>query len=118
MKTNPRRERRISDEIIVDAYTADERAMGWYYYIEGKLPFPCKMKCIASMPGSPFAKGEVAEALRLAPEQRCMSGLYVIGHFAGRQVTVPLEQLQPIGDAGAKKAMDDWHYWVAHGYSY
>jgi hypothetical protein len=38
-KPNRAREKRITDEIVVDAYTPDERAMGWYYYLEEKLEF-------------------------------------------------------------------------------
>jgi hypothetical protein len=31
------REKRIEMEIIVDAYNEEEQAMGWYYYLDGKL---------------------------------------------------------------------------------
>ena len=42
MATNesPEREERIEMEIVVDAYGAEERAMGWYYYLEDTLAFP------------------------------------------------------------------------------
>lgn len=33
-KRDDTRERRITDEIIVDAYDPEEKAMGWYYYLE------------------------------------------------------------------------------------
>ena len=33
----PERERRIYDEIIVDAYGEVEHAMGWYYYLESRF---------------------------------------------------------------------------------
>lgn len=36
------REHRIEMEIVVDAYGSEERAMGWYYYLEDKLEFPFK----------------------------------------------------------------------------
>jgi calcium binding protein len=39
-KSDPVREQRILMEVVVDAYGADERAMGWYCYLEGKLNFP------------------------------------------------------------------------------
>ena len=37
MATNesPDREERIEMEIVVDAYGAEKRAMGWYYYLLG-----------------------------------------------------------------------------------
>ena len=34
------REKRISMEIVVDAYNEDERSMGWCGYMEEKLNFP------------------------------------------------------------------------------
>ena len=34
------RERRISMEIVVDAYGPEEQAMGWYYSLEDRLGFP------------------------------------------------------------------------------
>ena len=46
-KTKPRknedREKRITMEIVVDAYGPEEQAMGWYYYLEEKLQFPCSL---------------------------------------------------------------------------
>ena len=43
VKRSPARERRIHDEIIVDASGPEEQAMGWYYYLEStiRFPFPC-----------------------------------------------------------------------------
>ncbi len=36
------REERIDLEIVVDAYNKEERAMGWYYYLDNHLNFPFK----------------------------------------------------------------------------
>lgn len=44
------REVRIENEIVVDAYDASERAMGWYYYLEEKLRFPFTARCIKARP--------------------------------------------------------------------
>ena len=40
IETDEVRERRITMEAVVDAYNEEERAVGWYYYLEGKLNFP------------------------------------------------------------------------------
>jgi hypothetical protein len=43
VKRRPRdeeREQRITMEIVVDAYTPEEQAMGWYYSLEDRLRFP------------------------------------------------------------------------------
>jgi hypothetical protein len=31
---------RINMEMVVDAYNEEERAMGWYYYLEDRLHLP------------------------------------------------------------------------------
>ena len=36
----------------------EEQAMGWYYYLEDKICFPFKAKCISSKVTSPLRKGE------------------------------------------------------------
>jgi Calcium binding len=37
-QSDPDREERIHEEIIVDTNGPEEHAMGWYYYLESKLP--------------------------------------------------------------------------------
>lgn len=48
------REERINMEIIVDAYDAEEQAMGWYCYLEEKLQFPFSSQCVAHQAISPL----------------------------------------------------------------
>lgn len=57
-KLNRSREQRFIDEIVVDAYTSDERAMSRYYYLECKIAFPFKGRCVAVRSMSPLQKGE------------------------------------------------------------
>jgi len=116
---SPRREARIEQEVVVDAYTSDERAMGWYYYLEGKLRFPFTATCIKRRATSPFKIGEPLSITGLAPEQDCMSEIIVITQYHGRPLGVPLAQLRPRKvDLATKQAIEDWHYWVAMGYQY
>jgi calcium binding protein len=61
-KKDPIREDRIHNEAIVDAYGAEERAMGWYYYLENQLQFPFQARCIAANIVSPLSKGETVES--------------------------------------------------------
>lgn len=117
--SNRAREHRIDQEIVVDAYTSEERAMGWYYYLQEKLRFPFKAKCIAERAVSPFKKGEAVEVLGMAPEEDCMGGMLVLVRFAGRKVGVPLAQLAPVGaDGDTREAIEDWQYWTAVGYQF
>ena len=41
------REHRITMEAVVDAYNEQERAIGWYYYLENRLVFPFLARCTA-----------------------------------------------------------------------
>ena len=114
-KTEPKREARIIEEIIVDAYTSEERAMSWYYYLDGELHFPFEAKCIKQWPISPLRKGETIEITGLAPAEHCVHQILVQGRWGGRSLGVPLAQLQLIGtDKATAQAIADWHYWVAH----
>jgi len=63
LKLHPTRERRIKQEIVVDVYTSDERAIGWHCYLDDKLRFPFKAKCLAVREISPLKKGEEVEVL-------------------------------------------------------
>jgi hypothetical protein len=59
------RERRIENEVVVDAYGEEERAMGWYYYLESHLRFPFVATC---------AEHRIAPAEGLAGACRATTG--------------------------------------------
>ncbi len=108
-----KRERRIRDESIVDAYGSEEQALGWYYYLEACMIFHFKARCIYSHMTSPLKVGEVVKVLEMAGEDDCTNGMIVIIQFGNRTVGVRLEQLEPIiGDLSMIEAIKDWHYWV------
>ena len=114
---NRAREHRITYEIVVDAYTSDERAIGWHCYLDDKLRFPFKAKCIAARKMSPLKIGEEVEVLGMAPEDDCMHEMFVLVGFAGRKLGVPLVRLEPVKpDEATREAVEDWRYWVAMGH--
>ena len=116
-RKDPVRENRIHEEAIVDAYGPEEKAMSWYYYLEGKLSFPFRAKCTASKITSPLKKGEDVEVLRMAPGEACATEMLVLVRWQDRKLAVPLVQLTAIDpDESTAEAIDDWHYWVAQGY--
>jgi len=118
-KPNRTRERRITDEIVVDAYGEEERAMSWYYYLEEKLAFPFKARCIAPRTISPLKKGEEVEVSSMAHSDDCMREMFVLVRFDGRKLGVPLSQLEPVTPkGGTRQAVEDWRYWVAMGYEF
>lgn len=113
----PRREKRISDEILVDAYGPEEQALGWYYYLENKLNFPFQAQCVRRRAASPLRAGEIITVTGLAPEDDCASDMIVLTRLERRAFGVPLSQLKPCKvDAATAEAVADWHYWRAVGY--
>jgi hypothetical protein len=118
-KTDPVREDRIQNEIIVDAYGPEEQAMGWYYHLQDRIRFPFQARCLASKPASPLRKGETVEVLGMAPEEACSTDMLVLIRWRGRRRAVPLSQLAGLDlDESAAEAIGDWHYWVAQGYCF
>jgi hypothetical protein len=114
---DPVREERITMEIVVDAYGADERAMGWYYYLQEKLSVPFRAQCIAERPISPLEVGEEVEVIDLPPEEECTREILATVRWGKRKLAVPLAQLEVIeADEETREAVADWHYWVGMGY--
>src|SRR6516225_12447102 len=70
-KKDPIREERIHNEVVVDAYGAEEQAMGWYYYLEDKIRFPFQAECVVAKVVSPLLKGETVEVqgMQLADDE-------------------------------------------------
>lgn len=108
------REKRIDREIVGDAYTSEERAMGWYYYLEGKLSFPFTACCIAIRSVSPLKKGETVQVVAMPREEDCEAGMFALVPFGGRRVGAPLFQLLVVkSNHETHEAVEDWHYWSA-----
>lgn len=119
VKENKDREHRIHIDIIVDAYDEQERAMGWYYYLEDKLRFPLLARCVAKRAISPLQVGDEVELIGMAPEDECEREMFVTIRWGREGLAVPLSQLQVIhADDQTKEAVEDWHYWVNRGYEF
>ncbi|MGC1376640.1 MAG: calcium-binding protein [Anaerolineales bacterium] len=111
------REDRINDEAIVDAYGPEEQAMGWYYYLDDKISFPFTGQCIEARRKSPLKEGERVTVIGMSPEDDCEHEMFVQIEWQGREMGVPLAQVQPVGaDEATNQAVGDWHYWVKRGY--
>lgn len=113
------REERIHMEIIVDAYGEEERAMGWYYYLEDTLRFPFLARCIAKRAISPLRVGDEVEVIGMAPEEECEREMFVKMRWERDGLAVPLSQLLVVhADEETQEAVEDWHYWVKRGYRF
>jgi hypothetical protein len=111
------REQRITMEIVVDAYTPEEQAIGWYYSLEDRLHFPFAARCIAQRSISPLRVGEEVEVVGMAPEEEGQHEMFVLIRWERRTLAVPLAQLDGVAvDEQTRQAIGDWQYWVAQGY--
>jgi len=119
-KADPERERRITDEIVVDAYDAEERSLGWYYYLQDRLQFPFTATCIARRAISPLRVGDEVEVIGMPDEDECRHEVFVTVRWERDGLAVPLSQLRTGGDADKEtsQAVEDWHYWVKMGYEF
>jgi len=114
-----RREARIINEIVVDAYKESERALGWYYHLENQLRFPFAATCKARRTTSPLKAGESVTITGLASEEDCDADIIVRVRWNDRSLGVPLSQLEPQSvDASTAEAVADWHYWCSMGYRF
>src|SRR6266481_5437350 len=105
------REQRITMEAIVDAFGSSERAMGWYFYLHGKMKVPFKARCRLARPISVLKVKEEVEVLGMAPEEECGEIFVWVGQ-AGERIAVPLAQLRPLSKE-TQEAIGDWLYWVS-----
>jgi hypothetical protein len=113
------REERIIMEIVVDTYGPEEQVLGWYYYLEEHLSFPFQARCVRERQLSPLRLGEEIQVEEMAPEDDCRHEMFVMIRWCGREMGVPLSQLEVIGaDGRTKEAIGDWHYWVDRGYQF
>jgi hypothetical protein len=111
------REQRITMEIVVDAYTPEEQAMGWYYSLEDRLRFPFVARCTAERAISPLRTGDEVEVVGMGPEEECEHEMFVLIGGERRPLAVPLAQLEGVAvDEQTRQVIEDWHYWVAQGY--
>ncbi len=117
---DPEREHRIAMEAIVDANGPEEQAMGWYYYLEDKIHFPFRAKCMIERTTSPLRTGDEVEVTGMVSEADCEREMFVEIQWDNRKLVIPLVQVQPLADSevNTNEAVADWHYWVNRGYTF
>jgi hypothetical protein len=113
------REERIMMEIVVDAYGPEERALGWYDYLESKLNVPFRARCVEEREVSPLSVGDEVDVVGMPPERDCEAEMFVSIPWGKRTLAVPLSQLKVVeADEDTTEAVGDWQYWVGRGYSF
>ena len=113
------REDRIHMEVVADAYGTEERAMGWYYYLDDKISFPFTAECVTADKRNPLEINERVTAMQISGEDICEYDMYVDFLWGSKVLAVPLVQLIPLdADEETLEAIEDWHYWVKRGYRF
>jgi hypothetical protein len=105
-------------EIIVDANNSQERAMGWYSYLQDRLQFPFTATCIATRAISPLRMKDEVDVIGMPDEDEVEHEMFVAIRWEEDGLALPLSQLKPIHetDEQTRQAVEDWHYWVKMGY--
>lgn len=107
------REERIEMEIIVDTYTPEEQAMGWYAYLDDTMDFPFEARCVTERNESPLQEGETVHVVGMSETEPTLSQMFVTVEWMNRELGVPLEQLESIAASNnTEQAIEDWHYWL------
>ncbi|MEA5568837.1 calcium-binding protein [Anabaena sp. UHCC 0399] len=117
------RENRIEQEIIVDAEDKEDRAMGWYYYLDDTLDFPFMGKWKKKSRKTSTIEEKPVEVLGMAPEDDCLKDMYVeVAYIGGKEDDVHSAKLSDIeavdADGDTQEAIADWMYWLARGYKF
>src|SRR4051812_50181868 len=81
-------------EAVVDAYDEQERAIGWYYYLELKINFPFLARCATRRSTSPLKVGDELEVIGMAPVEDCEHDMFVEMDWDEEELAVPLSQLE------------------------
>ncbi|MFN6566143.1 calcium-binding protein [Nostoc minutum NIES-26] len=118
------REHRIETEIIVDADDdKEERAMGWYYYLDDTLNVPFMATWKKKSRKTSAVEEKKVEVLGMAPDDECLKDMYVeVVYPDGTDEDVfsaKLSEIEAIdADSETQEAIADWHYWLARGYKF
>ncbi|MDR1438830.1 MAG: calcium-binding protein [Clostridiales bacterium] len=114
-KKDEAREERIY-EVIADANDSEERAMGWYCYLDDRISFPFAAECVAADKRSPLELREQITVLRMSDENYCGHDIYVDISWKGKPLSIPLAQIEPLDDGeDTAEAVGDWRYWKNQG---
>jgi len=101
--------KRIAMEAVVDAYDSGERAMGWHYYLGGKMKVPSKTRCRSIRSISVLKVKDEGKVVGMAAQEVCESEMFVWVRRAGERIAVPLAQLRPLSkDQETQEAVGDW----------
>ena len=116
---NEKIEERIENKVVVDAYDQEDRAMGWWYYVQDNCTFPFQAKCISREGISPLRIGDQVQIFDIGMDEDCEHRIFVEIKWKEYEFSVPLEQLEAIDvDDDTQQVLDDRVYWCDMCYEY
>ena len=104
-RINAEREHRIEMEVVVDAYNEEERAMGWYCYLEENLAFPFEERIRKAMASSPLRAGQTVAVIGLVRIPRKSSS-----HSTVKRTPIPLQSEQRFHAIANKQDAATWEF--------
>ncbi len=109
------REQRIDYEIVVDAYNEEERAMGWYYYLDDNISFPFQAKWLSGKK----PEGRDVKVLGISSAEDCEHNMFVEVEYDDDVFSARLSDIEPLEvDEKTIQAIADWKYWSDRGYEF
>ncbi|MEI6370892.1 MAG: calcium-binding protein [Nostocales cyanobacterium ELA608] len=117
------RETRINTEILADAEDKEERAMGWYYYLDDCLNVPFMGKWKKKNRKTGAIEEKPVEVLGMSGEDDCLKDMYVdVAYLTGKEDDIHSAKLSEIeatdADEETQEALADWQYWLSRGYKF
>jgi hypothetical protein len=117
------REERIKNEILAEAEDKEERAMGWYYYLDDCLNFPFMGRWKKKNRKTGAIDEKPVEVVGMSPEDDCLKDMYVdVAYLTGKDEDIHSAKLSEIEaidvDEETQEALADWQYWLARGYKF
>ncbi|MDZ7958816.1 MAG: calcium-binding protein [Aulosira sp. DedQUE10] len=117
------REHRIQTEIVADAEDKEDRAMGWYDYLDDSLNFPFNAKWTKKARKTGKSEEKQVEVLGMAPDDECSKDMFVEVVYPGGDdediFSARLSEIEAIdADEDTQEALADWQYWLARGYKF
>lgn len=114
-KPDKKRDARIEDEIIVDAYDDEEVASGWYHYLQDTLEFPFRAYVRMENPEQANLLILVT-VLDMADIRFCsVRAIWFRAHvkLSRWYFYIPASEIMEV-EAGKEtvQALADWKYWI------
>ena len=77
------------------------------------MDVPFEARCIEEQDVSPLEEGETVRVVGKPSSEPSLRQQFVTIEWMGREVGVPLSQLEPVDASDATdQAVSDWHYWL------